>query len=63
MARRFPARAGKVCEEHRVVLPPQPTGNSPILSITLQKVDTDVYVGVLIDAVRVRSVRDLPDTR
>ncbi len=50
MARRFPSRAGKVCEEHRIILPPQrPGGPSAIVSITLQKVDANIYVAVLTD--------------
>jgi diguanylate cyclase (GGDEF)-like protein/PAS domain S-box-containing protein len=50
MARRFPARTGKVCEEHRVVLPANALhSRSGILSVTLQKIDSDIYVAVLTD--------------
>jgi len=50
MAGRFPSRTGKVCEEHRVVLPQRaPDSPSTILSVTLQKVDADTYVAVLTD--------------
>jgi diguanylate cyclase (GGDEF)-like protein/PAS domain S-box-containing protein len=50
MARRFPARIGKVCEEHRVFLPrPAPKAPATILSVTLQKVDSESYVAVLTD--------------
>lgn len=50
MARRFPARTGKVCEEHQIVLPGRCARSRPtILSITLQKVDAAVHVAVLTD--------------
>jgi diguanylate cyclase (GGDEF)-like protein/PAS domain S-box-containing protein len=50
MARRFPARTGKVCEEHRVVLPPRNAkARAAMFSVTLQKVDSDIYVAVLTD--------------
>jgi diguanylate cyclase (GGDEF)-like protein/PAS domain S-box-containing protein len=63
MARRFPARVGKVCDEHRLFLPrPSPSVPGAIISITLQKVDSETYVAVLTDvtaaAERERSVRD-----
>lgn len=50
MARRYPSRAGKVCEDHRVVLPSRsPKIPSEIISVTLQKIDADIYVAVLTD--------------
>jgi diguanylate cyclase (GGDEF)-like protein/PAS domain S-box-containing protein len=50
MARRFPSRVGRVCEEHRVFLPP-PFADAPpaIISVTLQKVESEAYVAVLTD--------------
>lgn len=50
MAQRFSGRAGRVCEEHRVMLPMRSAKIGPsILSITLQKVDADTFVAVLTD--------------
>jgi diguanylate cyclase (GGDEF)-like protein/PAS domain S-box-containing protein len=50
MAQRFPARTGRVCEEHRVTLPRRaPNLAGTILSVTLQKVDPDTFVAVLTD--------------
>ncbi|GAC1306269.1 MAG: hypothetical protein NVSMB21_08840 [Vulcanimicrobiaceae bacterium] len=50
MAHRYASRAGKVCEEHRVVLPPRAKSDRrTIISVTLQKVADDVYVAVLTD--------------
>lgn len=50
MARRFPLRVGKACEEHRVTLPARKMGiPGAVFSVTLQKVDHDVYVAVLTD--------------
>ncbi len=50
MVRRFEDRAGKVCEEHRIELPPgRPSLPSIIISITLQKIDADIFVAVLTD--------------
>jgi PAS domain-containing protein len=62
MARRFPARIGKVCDEHRVFLPgPSPNAPDTIISVTLQKIGSEAYVAVLTDvsaaAERERSVR------
>jgi diguanylate cyclase (GGDEF)-like protein/PAS domain S-box-containing protein len=50
MARRFPSRTGKICEEHRIVMPAREgLPGSAIISVTLQKVDSDIYVAVLTD--------------
>jgi diguanylate cyclase (GGDEF)-like protein/PAS domain S-box-containing protein len=50
MARRFPSRTGKVCEDHRVVLPSHAPGcPNPMVSVTLQKVDSATFVAVLTD--------------
>ena len=62
MARRFPARIGKVCDEHRVFLPgPSLRTSGTIIAITLQNIDSEFYVAVLTDvtaaAERERSVR------
>lgn len=59
MARRFPGRVGKACEEHRVVLPARKADvPSAIISVTLQKVDADNFVAVLTD-VTSAAVREL----
>jgi diguanylate cyclase (GGDEF)-like protein/PAS domain S-box-containing protein len=51
MARRFEKRAGKICEEHRFVVdlnePKQ--GSSVTVSLTMQKIDADVFVAVIAD--------------
>lgn len=51
MAIRFVPRAGKICEEHRIVVPlPGRPANAPIIvSLTLQKIDEDIYVAVMAD--------------
>jgi diguanylate cyclase (GGDEF)-like protein/PAS domain S-box-containing protein len=50
MVRRYPSRAGRVCEDHRIVFPPQGiSARSAIISVTLQKVDADMFVAVLTD--------------
>ncbi len=50
MARRFPSRAGRVCDELHVALPSRPGSNrDTVLSITLQKVETGMFVAVLTD--------------
>lgn len=50
MARRFPARTGKVCEDHRVHLPSRKAKvPSEIVSVTLQKIDADIFVAILTD--------------
>jgi len=62
MARRFPARIGRICDEHRVFLPgPSPNTPGTVISVTLQKIDSEAYLAVLTDvtsaAERERSVR------
>ncbi len=50
MARRFKPAAGKVCEEHRIVVPQGPTRRAAsILSLTLQKIDHDIFLAVIAD--------------
>jgi len=50
MARRFAGATGKVCEEHRIVVPQDARRPAQaILSLTLQKVDSDIFVAVLAD--------------
>jgi len=51
MAMRFEKRAGKICEEHRFVvrLNGSKTDASVTLSLTMQKIDVDVFVAVIAD--------------
>lgn len=50
MARRFPMRTGKVCEEHRVIMPHRtPVYPIAMISVTLQKIDDNSLVAVLND--------------
>ncbi len=50
MARRFPSRTGKVCEDHRIAFPTLVAGvPDAIVSVTMQKVDSEIYVAVLTD--------------
>lgn len=52
MALRFTKRAGKICEEHRFLVRPlgSKASSSPLtVSLTLQKVDSDVLVAVIAD--------------
>ena len=52
MAQRYTKRTGKICEEHRFAVSSQAlkAGGSPIVvSLTLQKIDSDVLVAVIAD--------------
>ncbi len=50
MSRRFTARVGRICEEHRIIIPnAEGEGVRSILSITLDKVDDDIMVAAIAD--------------
>jgi diguanylate cyclase (GGDEF)-like protein/PAS domain S-box-containing protein len=51
MVARFPGRAGRICDEYRVVASAGPAGHtkSYVLSVTVQKIDADVLVVVISD--------------
>ncbi|MBD5634477.1 MAG: GGDEF domain-containing protein [Candidatus Eremiobacteraeota bacterium] len=51
MAMRFTNRSGKICEEHRFLanLPAEEKTSPLIISITMQKLDFDVFIAVIAD--------------